>query len=275
MRLVSPIVIKIAETAIVQENWDRLLSWIGPEAEAWYRTRIAGDWGMPFSAEALTEICGRICYKSFGTELNPNLTQVRPDRKSFIRNIIEKGDGSIFEHSTVTFAVLYCSRVFTHELVRHRAGMSFSQESLRFVRITDLPIVNTGHGVNLSEEYDKSLYNSMTEAMRSAEKAYQKLNDGVDWDHMSFDEKKRLTSWLRRALPQGMATNIIFTANNRALRWLIEMHTNPAAEMEIRQIFGTIADICLQDYPLLYQDMEMVSLSDGTKQYSFKLRSKL
>ena len=30
------------------------------------------------------------------------------------------------------------SRVFTHELVRHRAGSAFSQESLRYVRLTDI-----------------------------------------------------------------------------------------------------------------------------------------
>ena len=31
------------------------------------------------------------------------------------------------------------SRVATHELVRHRAGVAVSQESLRFVRLDDLP----------------------------------------------------------------------------------------------------------------------------------------
>ena len=29
--------------------------------------------------------------------------------------------------------------MFTHELVRHRVGTSISQESLRFVRLDDLP----------------------------------------------------------------------------------------------------------------------------------------
>ncbi len=44
------------------------------------------------------------------------------------------------EHSTVTFALCNVSRIFTHELVRHRAGTAFSQESQRFVRLDDFKL---------------------------------------------------------------------------------------------------------------------------------------
>ena len=44
----------------------------------------------------------------------------------------------MLEHANYTFAFRDVSRVFTHELVRHRAGSAFSQESLRYVRLSEL-----------------------------------------------------------------------------------------------------------------------------------------
>ena len=44
----------------------------------------------------------------------------------------------MLEHANYSFALRNVSRVFTHELVRHRAGSAFSQESLRYVRLTDI-----------------------------------------------------------------------------------------------------------------------------------------
>ena len=44
----------------------------------------------------------------------------------------------MLEHASYTFAFRDVSRVFTHELVRHRAGSAFSQESLRYVRLADI-----------------------------------------------------------------------------------------------------------------------------------------
>ena len=82
--------------------------------------------------------------------------------------------------------------------------------------------------------------------------------------------KKHITSQLRRILPMGMATNIIFTMNHRTLRWVIEMRTSPAAEIEIRKVFDQVAEICLREYPLLYQDFEKIDLGDGTFQYRAK-----
>jgi len=68
-------------------------------------------------------------------------------------------------------------------------------------------------------------------------------------------------------LPDGIATNLIWTANHRTIRWVIEMRTHPSAEVEIRMIFGKVAEICIRDYPLLYADFTAKILADGTAQY--------
>ena len=92
---------------------------------------------------------------------------------------------------------------------------------------------------------------------------------------MSMDAKKRMTSALRRILPDGLATNMIWSANHRTLRWVIEMRTDPAAEVEIRTVFDRVAEICKEKWPTLYQDFERTSLPDGTGSWKAKLRSKV
>jgi thymidylate synthase (FAD) len=87
---------------------------------------------------------------------------------------------------------------------------------------------------------------------------------------MPFEQKKRVTSALRRILPDGIATNVIWTANHRTLRWVIEMRTDPSAEVEIRKVFGQVAEICMRDYPILYSDFSLKQLPDGTCQYTPK-----
>lgn len=214
---------------------------------------------QPNDSEFLIELAGRACYKSFGVGINPNVTKIRDNPRDYLTNVLEKGDGSILEHATVTFAFLNVSRVFTHEIVRHRAGTAMSQESLRYVRPRDISLWLPPDLEPASEKF--------LETVEEIEKRYHELESKFDWDNMTFEQKKRVTSALRRILPDGIATNLIWTANHRTIRWVIEMRTHPSAEVEIRMIFGKVAEICIGDYPLLYADFTAKQLADGTTQY--------
>ena len=130
-KVVEPKVFLIGESQVNREGLQDFLNHMG--ASEWTSDAIT-------DAELLTEVYGRSCYKSFGTELNPNITRVRDSNQSYISNIIDKGDGSVLEHGVVNFFFCDVSRVFTHELVRHRVGTAMSQESLRYVRLTDLDL---------------------------------------------------------------------------------------------------------------------------------------
>ncbi len=269
--LLEPRVIKLAETRVDKEAVGSLLKELGGGALDWWSQR--GE-AWKSDSEMLIEVAGRTCYESFGTGLNPNITRVRTDSEDYFRNILEKGDGSILEHSTATFALLWVSRVFTHELVRHRAGTAYSQESLRYVRITEIKMPAWSASIP-AESLSADMVRKMSEAIKDLEARYNEIVKEVAWDSLSFDQKKRVTSALRRMLPQGLSTAIIFTANHRTLRWLIEMRTSPGAEFEIRKVFGQIGDICLRDYPLIYRDFQKTMLQDGTAQYKPTLRSKV
>ena len=85
------------------------------------------------------EFAGRLCYRSWEPGLNKNVRQVRTNVEDYLDNLLKSMHGSVLEHSFYVFIFHQVSRVFTHELVRHRVGTSISQESLRFVRLDDLP----------------------------------------------------------------------------------------------------------------------------------------
>ncbi len=158
--------------------------------------------------------------------------------------------------------------MFTHELARHRVGTAISQESLRYVRPKALHFW-------VPEELGEEQKAKMADAVERAEDAFRELETSVPWDELPMDAKKRLTSALRRILPDGMATHVIWTANHRTLRWVIEMRTDPAAEVEIRMVFDQVAQICKKDYPLIYHDFVRTELRDGTGSWKPTLRSKV
>ena len=88
--------------------------------------------------ERLIELLARRCYKSFAPGLNPNVKKIRKVSEDYHANIAKSRHGSVVAHGMVTYAIEDCSRVFTHEMVRNWVGNERSQESLRYVRLTDL-----------------------------------------------------------------------------------------------------------------------------------------
>src|SRR5882724_9953484 len=180
MYTVKPRVYKIAETRINAIAMEHMLEDLDGHSEH-MKDVISGQ-----DSEALTEAAGRMCYRSYGLGVNPNLTKVRTDSNEYFKNTLEKGDGSIFEHASVTFAFLGVSRVFTHELVRHRVGVAISQESMRYVRITDI-------GMWLPDELTEEQRKVMNEAAGQAEVFYAELEESFDWDQMTMPQKKAAT----------------------------------------------------------------------------------
>lgn len=264
LKAVKPIVIKIGETKADTNALAEVLRRLGVSSDYadWFLKTRGAD------SQALIEFAGRICYESYQPHLNPNVRKIREDPAAYYRNVLSKGDGSILEQSHLLFALLDISRVCSHEIVRHRVGTSISQESLRYVRPREIKFW-------IPDELNENQKRAMMEAVNEVEAAYRNLEKSIPWDTLSMDEKKRLTSALRRILPDGIATNMIWGANHRTLRWVIEMRTDPAAEVEIRMVFDQVAEICKRDYPLIYGDFMSTELPDGTRSWRPSLRSKV
>ena len=243
----SPQVRLIAQTMLLDDELYGYLNSIG-----------AGEWDTDARSdgEALIEAAGRLCYKSWKPGLNPNVTKVREGNLPYMANILKSRHGSVLEHASATWLFQDVSRVFTHELVRHRVGVAISQESLRYVRLTELD-VRVPAVISDVEPEARALVKAMEDFQVAAAKRYKLDEPGSD-----FARKKEVTSALRRFAPIGLATNIMWTANLRTLRNAIEVRTEKAAEEEMRLVFGRVAEIALEKWPAVFQDFTVSD--DGT-----------
>jgi thymidylate synthase (FAD) len=244
MNLVEPKVFLVGETRIMDEGLSAYLEHLG-----------VPDWetDAPSDCERLCEVMGRLCYRSFEPGMNPNVTRVRKGSQPYLANILKVGHGSVIEHANLNFIFADVSRVFTHELVRHRAGAAMSQESLRFVRLDSLSAYVPSH-IKESEE-GMEVFSKTLEELEQVQLKLAELYE-ID-DEKKFAIKKKLTSAFRRIAPIGVATTIGWSCNFRTLRHVIEMRTAPEAEEELRLVFGQVYDIVKERYPNLMGDYEV------------------
>ncbi len=241
----EPKVFLIARPAVNLAGMRDYLADVG--GGSWLELR-EGEEQAPNAGELLAEFAGRMCYRSWEPGLNPNVTRIRTDQQEYFANVMRSYHGSVLEHANYSFAFRQVSRVFTHELVRHRAGSAFSQESLRYVRLTDIGF-RIPPALEPLREQVISLVEQLEEFQVSAAAQLKLDEDGVP-----FAVKKEITSALRRLAPIGLSTDIVWTANVRTLRHVIEMRTAPGAEEELRLVFDKVAAAMKAEAPNLFQD---------------------
>lgn len=204
----------------------------------------------------LTEFMGRLCYRSWAPGLNPNVTKIRESQEAYIKNIIDVNHGSVLEHGVISFVFANVSRVFTHELCRHRVGVAISQESMRYVRLTDIPFWKPT-AINQSSDDIKDEFEDDSQSLLLAMETFQqKWSNKLELNNaISFDYKKQMTSALRRWSPQGVATVIGWSCNIRELRHVIKMRTSASAEEEIRLVFDEVAQQVIARWPAMFKDL--------------------
>ena len=277
MELTEPKVYLVARPSIVLD--EGLLEYLGSiGADNWSDKRFGTESGATTDAEKLVEIGGRLCYRSFEPGLNPNVTRVREDPAVYFENILRSGHGSVLEHAYFSFICHNVSLVFTHEMVRHRAGWGFSQESLRFVRLSDIRFrvpealthdVDTGEPLKYQGSEGVELVEDLiSRHVEEAEQLQQALSEvhGLD-DESNFHRKKEVTSAMRRVAPNGLSTTILMTGNIRAIRQVIEMRTAGGAEEEIRTVIDQVGRIMRKECPLLFRDYERSDEGEWTTPY--------
>ncbi len=250
MRTVEPEVFLVARPEVDYDAIAAYLREVG--GESWLE-RLDRD-QLDNDAQNLAEFAGKMCYRSWEPGLNPNVRRVRDDQVKYLENILRSGHGSVLEHISFTFVLHNVSRVFTHELIRHRPGTAVSQESLRFVRLDELPFWFPAWA-----REDPELMKRAAALLTEMEAFQQWLagHFGLDDDDVKMHEKKHKTSFMRRFAPDGVATGLVWTANIRSLRHTIEARTDPGAEEEIRLVFGKIGAIMRAEAPALFGDYQV------------------
>mgnify|MGYP001588999460 FL=1 len=180
--------------------------------------------------EILCSFYAKLCYKSLTLGQNANISRVR-DIESNLIGCMDSGHFSVFEHCLLNFVVTDASRVFTHELVRHRVGTAFSQTSGRYVAIDHIDFVADPILVEDPECKEK-----IEKLIQEIENTAKFLRNRLIKDSDPFSIKKKITSAIRRIAPNGQSNEIGFSVNIRSLRHILSIRTDQSAEWEIRKI---------------------------------------
>jgi len=166
----------------------------------------------PF-ALMLIEQAGRTCYKS-----EDKITEVSSEK--FVQMIIKRGHESVLEHASATFRFI-TDRGVTHELVRHRIGVAYSQESTRYCNYagSDMQFINPGFNIGTE------LHDIWVDSCQTAEQNYNVLIEN--------DVSPQIA---RSVLPNCLKTEIVMTANFREWRHVFKLRTSKAAHPQIREL---------------------------------------
>jgi thymidylate synthase (FAD) len=184
-------------------------------------------WVNPDSnAELLAELCGRLCYMSYG--------KGRKTTREFLENIINQRHYSVLEHANFTFIFTGVSRSLTHELVRHR-HFSFSQLSQRYVDESQadmvVPPALTGNNEAATAfGYARETYRILVEAL---EPTFAHITNATE-------RRKAARQAARCVLPNMTETKIAVTGNARTWREFIQKRNTMHADPEIRALAAEV-----------------------------------
>ena len=213
---------------------------------------------------SLIKIAGQTCYLSFG----PNRSKSE-NAQSYVDNILKSGHGSVLEHAQYTFLIWGADRAFTHELVRHRTGVAFSQVSQRYVDGKTLRFVERPEyqrHERLHEMFERRIERAVTEYNEVASILLEEQTKGdvALSSEKKTEMRKKVNQAARSGLPNETEAPIVFSGNIRALRHVCEMRAATPADVPIREVTSRIF-LCMQQIePMLFNDYSMFELPDGT-----------
>jgi thymidylate synthase (FAD) len=230
-----------------QLNWSAINQYlIDTESGVWQKSDEAGD------GELLCEFMGRLCYGSFGPR------QGRTNTSEYLNNILAQQHGSVLEHANYSFVVTQCTRGYTHQQVRHRAGWAYSQESTHFIEYGENEARLAFPGIPIDE------VETCAEAAKLELKAYAAL---VVKLKQAFDQrprKKKLVCGAARVmLPASLESKLGFTANIRGLRWFTTLRGSDHNTAEIRLVAIQVLRFMQAECPALFSDYEVYEAEDG------------
>lgn len=234
------------------------------------------NWGTdsPCDGESVVEIAARLCYRSFRGG--------RP-HDEHVKHLLEVGHGSCAEHAVWTLLITGVSRTLTHELVRHRIGISPSQESQRYVDASEVAFVVPPlllGGDDLSEwkrhcreclaEYEALYRRCLLKIVRTAysQDNVKTVAEAEAWVKRHRDVStpfvKQARETARSVLPGCAETRIALTGNARAWRNFVELRCSRHADAEIRRLACRVLTVMQAEAPNLFGDYRRMPLPDGS-----------
>lgn len=203
--------------------------------------------------EKLIASAAKMCYSQVGIDsIEKKLDE--ESTKKFINMLMSIGHESPIEHITFTFAVEGISRTLSHQLVRHRIGSSYSQQSQRYVKLEQFEYV-----IPPSIKQDDKAKELFIRAMEEDQKYYNEISallyekhlkdlqsQGLSIKDAESKAEKMSIEDARYIFPNACETKIVLTMNARALFNFFKQRCCNRAQWEIR-------NLATQMYKLVYK----------------------
>ncbi|NJE07153.1 FAD-dependent thymidylate synthase [Thermococcus sp. M39] len=147
----------------------------------------------------------------------------KADVKKHLPRVLSYGHESILEHAVFTFAIEGCSRICSHQLVRHRIA-SYTQQSQRYIKLNPEDVEET-FLIPESIKKKSELYEKWKKLMRETIELYEETyGNGIHQEDARY------------ILPQAVRTKIVVTMNLRELKHFFGLRTCERAQWEIREV---------------------------------------
>lgn len=157
-------------------------------------------------------------------------------RLKLVKHVLDSGHTSIAENITFKLLVSGVSKALATQLMRHRAGIVFAQQSQRYC--------------NLSESFEyvipKTIGNNK-EALDLFKQTMETLHNVYN----TFIGMGIKPEDARAVLPNACCTNFTATVNLRELMHICNERLCSTAQAEIRQLFNIIAFAVKKELPFL------------------------
>ena len=142
---------------------------------------------------------------------------------------------AILDHVVYMFEIEDCSRVTTHQLVRHRTA-SYDQESQRFSAAT-----KEGFVTPPSVQSNEAALAAFDDALKSVYAAYEKMTGaGVPKEDARY------------ILPSAIKTKLVMTLSARSLMHMVWQRTALQAQWEIRELAEVLHSLAQEATPELW-----------------------
>jgi thymidylate synthase (FAD) len=167
-----------------------------------------------YSANKPSEIVAKEGEKYFGRTATDGKGGTEADR--LIRHIMSSKHLSTVEHLTFTFAIEGVSRALLAQLTRHRVGFSFSVQSQRYVRFGSDDKTG-GFDYVTPEKINEDKTVEISGNPFTALDIYERFMNHAQYVYDLLREAGVPPEDARMVLPNAAATNLVMTANLRAL----------------------------------------------------------
>lgn len=210
-------------------------------------------------AEEVIEVSGRLSRMSYGESQGTGNVE-------FIDHLISRNHENVLEHIAWTFILTGISRSFTHQLVRHRIGFSYTQLSQEYYDECGAEFVTPELLENLPDVLQE--WQDYTEDIRQAYgtllAALRHRSEMISQMVGETEVERTIRSMARSILPNATETMVVVTANARAIRHFLTVRGGEENSREMRVVCTALLGKLCDEAPSVFRDFIIQSLPDGS-----------